>query len=74
MNPMKLLQIKPMFDKFNQTHPRIKPFMQAVAANGLEVGTIMEVSVTTPDGRNFTTNLKVTESDLELVQALKDMN
>lgn len=74
MNPMKLLQIKPLFDKFNATHPRIKPFINAVATNGLEVGTIMEVSVKTPDGRNFTTNLKVTESDLELVQALKELN
>lgn len=74
MNPMKLLQIKPLFDKFNQTHPRVKPFVQAVAANGLEVGTIVEVSVTTPDGRNYTTNLKVADSDIELVEALKDMN
>lgn len=74
MNPMKLLQFKPLWDKFNQTHPRFAPFIQAVAANGMKVGTIVEISVTTPEGKNFTTNLKVAESDMELIEALKDMN
>lgn len=73
MNPMKLLQFKPLWEKFNQTHPRFMPFVKAVSSNGMQVGTILEVSVTTPEGKNFTTNLKVSESDMELIEALKNM-
>ena len=30
-------------------------------------------SVKSPEGRNYTTNFRVTEKDLELIQMLKDM-
>ncbi|MDD6571457.1 MAG: hypothetical protein PUF12_03605 [Thermoflexaceae bacterium] len=74
MNPMKLLQLKSHWDKFNQNHPRFTPFIKAVSVNGMQEGTVIEVSVTTPDGRNFTTNLKVCEDDLKMVEAIKEMN
>lgn len=74
MNPMKLFQLKSEWDKFNKNHPRFTPFIQAVASNGLEVGTVIEVSVTTPEGKNFTTNLKVCEEDLKLIDTIKELN
>lgn len=74
MNPMKLLQLKSEWEKFNRNHPRFTPFIKAVAANGLEEGTVIEVSVTTPEGKNFTTNIKVNEADLELIETIKGLS
>ncbi len=74
MNPMKLFQLKSQWEKFNQNHPKFTPFVKAVAANGLQVGTVIEVSITTPEGKNFATNIKVCESDLEMIEAIKGLN
>lgn len=73
INPMQIMKLKQMWDQFNQTHPRITPFIKAVAATGIPVGTVIEATVSLPDGRSYTTNMKVTETDLELVDALKSM-
>ena len=41
------------------------------AARSMGEGSIIEISVTAPDGRKITTNMKVNQEDLELVEQLK---
>ncbi|MGN0515328.1 MAG: hypothetical protein ACI4GD_13715 [Lachnospiraceae bacterium] len=72
MNPLKLIQVKQAWDKFNQTHPKLMPFIRAVGNSGMHPGTVIEISVTTPEGQNYTTNIKVCESDLELIESIKE--
>lgn len=60
--------------QFNKNHPKIAPFLKAVQADGVRPGTIIEITVTTPEGTARTANLKVQESDLELLQSLSNMN
>ena len=36
-------------------------------------GTIIEVKVTSPEGKEYNTNMKVTQSDLDLFAQLKGM-
>lgn len=73
MNPMKLLELKPQWEKFNATHPKVAPFLRAVTANGVEEGTVIDINITTPEGKNFASNIKVTESDLDLIEAIKNL-
>lgn len=73
MNPMKLMQLKSSWDKFNRNHPKFTPFVKAVSAYGLLPDTVMEVNITMPDGKSFATNLKVTPEDLELIEVIKGM-
>lgn len=74
MNPMKLLQLKSAWEKFNGSHPKFTPFVKAVASTGLPVGTIITMKAELPDGRNYETNLKVCETDHELIETIKEMN
>ncbi len=70
INPMKLMQLKGIWDKFSARHPKLQPFFQAVGREAMEEGTIFELTVTLPDGRSLKTNMKMTAED---VQAVRDL-
>jgi len=74
VNPSKILKMKQYWDTFSGNHPKFASFLNAVSSEPMEAGTIIEVSITKPDGSVKTTNLKVQPSDLELLEALKSMN
>lgn len=72
MNPMLIMQMKSMLERFQRNHPRFPMFL-ADAGQSIDEGSIIEISVTTAEGKNLCTNLKVTAEDLELIQQLKGM-
>ena len=43
------------------------------AFDALEEGTLVEINVTTPEGKNYCTNLKLKQEDLEFFQTLSEM-
>lgn len=49
------------------------PFMQAVGQEAIADGTIIEVKVVSPEGKEYNTNMKITQSDLDLFAQLKGM-
>ena len=73
MNPMALLKAKKSWETFCGNHPRFPAFMQAVQAAGIQEGTIIEVSVTTPVGKTMTTNVRLTASDMQAFNDLKGL-
>ena len=70
---VKRLALKSAFSTFQQEHPKFMPFIHAVKGDACRKDSIIEISVKSPEGRNYTTNFRVTEKDLELIQMLKDM-
>lgn len=73
-NPMELMKLLSMWNTFKSNHPKFPKFMAAASSPGvITEGTILEMKNTTPDGKNLETNLKITASDLELVQQLKNI-
>lgn len=73
MNPMALLKVKKSWDTFCGNHPRFPAFLQAVQTAGIKEGTIIEVSITTPEGRNMMTNVRITASDMQAFEDLKGL-
>lgn len=73
MNPMALLKAKKSWETFVGNHPRFPAFLQAVQGAGIQEGTVIEISVTTPEGRNMMTNVKITDSDMQVFEELKGM-
>lgn len=71
MNPMAMMKVKGLMDKFRENHPKVPMFFSA-AAQSINEGSIIEISVTTAGGKNLCTNMKVTAEDLELLAQLKD--
>lgn len=73
MNPAGMLKFMEAKKKFDQNHPKFGLFLKNVIGNGVPEGTVFEIKVTKPGQQEMITNLKVTESDLELIQTLKEM-
>lgn len=72
-NLQMIFQLKRMWDSFSDNHPMFTKFLKAVNKKGIQEGTVIDITVTDPEGNPLSTNLKVTASDLELFRALKDM-
>lgn len=68
---MKIMQAKSTFES---NHPKFMAFLRAVFATRLEEGTIIEIKVQKPGEEPLLTNIKVKQSDLELVEELKNIS
>lgn len=73
MNPMMLLQLKAGWERFKSGHPKFPRFLNAVSQNALSEGTLVEIKITTPDGRDYCSNLKLNEGDMELIEQFKEL-
>jgi hypothetical protein len=69
-NIMKLMNFQ---SQFAQTHPKFAAFFQKVLAQGIEEGCVIEITVTKPDGTTATGNMRVQQSDLEMLRELKNL-
>lgn len=69
MNFGGMLQLKNAWSTFTRNHPKFPRFLQA-AGSCIGKDTIIEIRVTTAEGRVLETNLKVKESDIDLVKSL----
>jgi hypothetical protein len=68
-----VMRVKNAWDTFTRNHPKLMPFMQAVGREAIADGTIIEVKVTSPQGKEYNTNMKITQSDLDLFDQMKTM-
>ncbi len=74
MNPMLLMQMQQKFATFQKEHPKVLPFFKAVGNQALKEGSIIDVKVTTPEGENLESNIKLTANDIETFTMLMNMN
>lgn len=72
MNPMAMLKLKTCFEKFKQNHPKVISFFAAVSGSVVK-DSVIELKITSPDGRTMVTNMKVTDDDIALVSELKSL-
>lgn len=67
---MKIMNAK---NKFVENHPKFTAFLSAVYSRGIDAGTIIEITVTKPGTEPITSNIRVQESDLELLRGLQNL-
>ena len=65
--------IKSCMDRFRANHPKFPLFLRAVAQDALVEGSIIEINVTTPEGKNYCTNVNLKADDMELFDSFKNM-
>ena len=73
VNPASIMKMMSAKNKFTNNHPKFEAFIKAVFAQGIEEGTIIELTVQKPGSEPITTNMKVQQSDLELLEELKEL-
>lgn len=69
-----LQQLKSGIDRFRANHPKFPLFLKAVSQDALREGSVIEITVTTPEGKNYCSNVKLNADDMELMETLKKMN
>ncbi len=74
LNPAMLFKIKGAWEKFVSNHPKFPMFLRAASATGIKEGYIIEVKITDTDGKTICTNVKLTDSDMDLIDMIKDMS
>lgn len=72
-NPAVLFKLLAAKKQFEQVHPKAVAFARRLLAQGVEAGSVIEVTVTQPDGTQLSTNLRVQPSDLELLRELQSL-
>ncbi|MGN0375851.1 MAG: hypothetical protein ACI4EN_10175 [Butyrivibrio sp.] len=73
INPAAIMKLKKGWDTFTANHPKFPAFMQAASQGMVTEDSIIDVTITAPDGRRISTNVKITQSDLELFESFKGM-
>lgn len=73
INPGTMMKIISAKKTFTDNHPKFVKFLQVVFSSKVEEGTVFEITVTKPGQEPLTTNFKVLQSDLDLMESLKDL-
>ena len=73
INPLKLLQLKSAWERFKSNHPRFPLFLSAVSKRRIKEGTVIEFKVTTPEGEELVSNIKIKQSDIALFHEITNM-
>ena len=55
---------------FNQDHPKVGPFFQVLRDRALTEGAVLELKATTPDGKEYVSNIRLTANDIETLRML----
>ena len=72
MNPMSVMKLRPLMERFRENHPAIPQFMHT-AASGLEEEGFIGLKVTNAAGQKIEANIKLTAEDVELFNALREL-
>lgn len=73
MNPAKLLQLKSEWGKFEARHPKFVLFFGAIMKSGISEGSVIDIKVTFPDGKELESNMKVSAEDVEFLKKVGEM-
>ena len=68
-----LMKLGGLWGKFSKNHPKFPQFVKAVQKNGIKPDIVIDVKIAYPDGNVLDTNLKITESDMAILEELKKM-
>ncbi len=71
MNPKMMMQAAQRIRLFHSQHPRFGMFLKDVGENAVRPGTIFEVKVTDPEGKEYISNIRLTAEDVETIQMAK---
>jgi hypothetical protein len=74
MNPAALGKLKEQIVKFHYTHPKFVSFIKDTLSTGIPESSIVEISIKKPGMEKVTTNIRVQQSDLELLDNLKNIS
>ena len=73
VKPTDLLKLKKRLKTFEQQHPKMPAFIKQVEQHALVPGAVVELKVTTPEGKDYVTNIRLTPEDVETFRILNEL-
>lgn len=74
MNPFDIFKMQKAYSEFASAHPQFTQFLTYVCSHPIEVGDVIAVSIDKGEGKGkVSSNLRVSEKDLELIALLQSM-
>ena len=70
IDPIKLMKLKNSINAFQARHSKFVNFIHTMSGQCMKEGTVIEVNVTTPDGKRYVSNMKVSTEDVEFLSNL----
>ena len=68
-----LMKAKQAWETFKGNHPKFEPFLSDIKNRGIPEGTVVGVELKYPDGSTVKSNVRVNETDLELIELAKSL-
>lgn len=72
-NPAAMMKLMNAGKQFQSNHPKFTAFMNVIMSSGMPEGTVIEITVTKPNEEPITSNLKIMQSDLEMLEMMKEL-
>ena len=73
INPLTMMKVINERHEFVKNHREVFPFLKENLGGDLEVGTVMEISIKSPSGKESIEKIKIEESDLPLLKAMAEL-
>lgn len=73
MNPGGMMQFMAAMNSFKNAHPKFAAFVGMIVKGGIPVDSVIEVTITRPGEDPITANMKVQQSDIEMLNSLKNI-
>ncbi len=73
MNIANLFKLKQAKAVFFKNHPKLPDFLDQVKKKGFAENTEIAIAIRYPDGTQYKTGIRVQESDLDLLNSLKNL-
>ena len=73
MNPMDIMQLGGRLQTFNSQHPKFGAFLRDAGADAMREGSVLEMKVTSPEGQEYVTNIRLTREDIETIEMIRAM-
>ncbi len=73
MNPMDLMQLGTRLQTFSRQHPKVGAFFREAGRDAIREDSVIEMKVTSPEGREYVTNIRLTADDVETIQIIRNM-
>lgn len=68
-----LLKLKKAWGTFSENHPGVAGFFKQISKRGVGEDAVLEMKISYPDGTHLETNMRVNQSDIELVNMLREL-
>ena len=72
MNPIAMMQAAGRVKIFQEQHPKAIAFIQSISNGDLREGSVIELKVTTPEGKESVSNIRLTKEDIETFNLFKN--